>query len=309
MIDLNALRVFEKVASLKSFSAAARELGLPKSSLSRAVAGLEAGLGTHLFQRRTRAVVLTESGTALHARCAEILARVDDTMDYVSDFGGSPRGVLRISAGIGFGIKILSAQIPKFLARYPEVEISLDLTRRAVDLVESSVDVAIRMGPLRSSKLVATRLGTMNRYLCAAPSYLARRGAPRTIAELAKHEAIEMPASEERKRVWTFARGDGESKTVEPSPRMVVNDALTIHRLILAGAGIGVLSAFICGPDIEAGRLVRLFPEWKMPAVDVSVVFPSKRELSPVVRAFVDFIKEASRPGLSWQTDPLENGH
>ena len=305
MIDLNALRVFERVAALQNFSAAARSLGAPKSSVSRAVAQLEADLGTRLLQRTTRAVVLTESGVALRERCSDILAKVDETVDYVGTFGDKPRGLLRISAGIGFGINVLSELIPQFIARYPDVSVSLDMTSRTVDLVSTNVDVAIRMGPLTNSELVAKRLGTIHRYLCVAPSYVARRGAPRTIAELRDHDSVELPGIAGRPRRWTFSKADGESKTVELSPRITVNDALTVHRMVVNGAGVGGLSAYVCAPDLQAGRLVRLFPEWMMPSVEVSVVFPSNRELSPRVRAFVDFLKAASRPGTSWQADPF----
>ncbi len=308
MIDLNALRVFERVASLQSFSAAARSLGLPKSSVSRSVAQLEAELGTRLFQRTSRAVVLTESGIALRDRCGDILARVDETVEFVGTFGGNPRGLLRVSAGIGFGVNVLSELLPEFLARYPDVTVSLDLTSRPVDLIATSTDVAIRMGPLPSSELVAKRLGTIHRYLCVAPSYFARKSTPRTIAELRDHDAIELPGSEGRPRCWTFSKRNGESKSVELSPRITVNDPLTIYRLVLNGAGIGGLSAYLCEADIEAGRLVRLFPEWTLPSVEVNAVFPSNRELSPTVRAFVDFLKSASGPSVSWQSDLVDNG-
>jgi DNA-binding transcriptional LysR family regulator len=306
MLDLNALRVFERVASLQSFSAAARSLGSPKSSVSRSVAQLEGELGTRLLQRTTRAVVLTESGIALLARCSDILMRVDETVDYVGTFGGSPRGLLRVSAGIGFGLNVLSELLPKFVACYPDVNVSLDMTSRSVDLIATSIDVAIRMGPLPSSELVAKRLGTIHRYLCVAPSYIARRGRPRKLAELRDHDTVELPGSDGRPRRWTFSKPSGESKSVELSPRITVNDALTIYRMVLNGAGVGGLSAYVCAADVEAGRLVRLFPEWKMPSVEVNVVFPSNRELSPTVRAFVEFVKNASTPGMSWQSDPLD---
>jgi LysR family transcriptional regulator for bpeEF and oprC len=277
MIDLNALRVFERVASLQSFSAAARSLGSPKSSVSRSVAQLEAELGTRLLQRTTRAVVLTESGTALLDRCSELLARVAETVDYVGTFGGSPRGLLRVSAGIGFGINVLSELLPQFIARYPDVSVSLDMTSRPVDLIATSIDVAI-----------------------------ARKGIPRTIAELRDHDTVELPGIAGRPRRWSFSKRNGDSKIVELAPRITVNDALTIHRMVLNGAGVGGLSAYVCAADVEAGRLVRLFPDWKMPSVEVNVVFPSNRELSPSVRAFVEFVKSASKPGMWWQSDPLD---
>ena len=303
MIDLNGLRVFEKVASLRSFSAAARALGAPKSSVSRAIAALEADLGTRLLQRTSRTVELTESGTVLRERCGDILARVGETVDYVSSFSGRPRGALRISAGIGFGINVLSGLLPGFVARYPEVDISLDLSSQPIDLVAKNVDIGIRMGALPSSALFARRLGTMSRYLCAAPSYLARKGTPRRVEDLTGHDAIEFPAENGRRQTWTFTKPNGQTITTDLTLRIGVNEALTIHRLVVGGAGIGCISGYLCAPDVAAGRLVHLLPEYTLPSVDVSAVFPSNRELAPAVRAFIDYLKETSKPGESWQSN------
>jgi LysR family transcriptional regulator, regulator for bpeEF and oprC len=304
MFDLNSLRVFEKVASLKSFSGAARALGVPKSNVSRLIAKLETELGTRLFQRTTREVVLTPTGLALLERCTAIIANVDDAIDYVGSLDGEPRGVLKISAGIGFGINVLAEQLPEFLIRYPKIEIALDLETRQADLVAEAIDVAVRLGPMHDSGLVTIKLGTIRRYICAAPSYLARRGAPTSIDAIAQHDAIDMPGPDGRARSWSFSRG-GEVFKLQSRPRVCVNEALTIHRLVINGAGIGLLSGYICAPEIEAGRLVRLLPEWSPSPVEVSIVFPSRRELAPTVRAFADYMKEVSRPGILWLDDPL----
>ena len=170
MLNLNDLRVFEKVAALKSFSAAARALELPKSSISRAVTRLEKELGARLFQRTTREVTLTDTGTALQERCIDILYRVGETLDYVGGLRATPRGRLNVTAGIGFGVNVLSELLPRFIERYPEVNVCVDLTSQAVDLVAEGVDLAIRMGPMPPSQAVAKRLGSIRRYLCAAPS-------------------------------------------------------------------------------------------------------------------------------------------
>jgi len=304
VLDLNALRLFEKVASLKSFTAAARALGLPKSNVSRSIARLEDALGTRLFQRTTRDVELTLTGQALLDRSAEIIANLDDALDYVGSLGGQPRGVLRISAGVGFGVNVLAEQLPEFLRRYPEIDISLDLESRPADLVADAIDVAVRLGPLSESGLVAVKLGEMQRYLCASPAYLARRGAPKSIGDLARHDTIDMPGADGRARPWIFLRGS-ETIRLEVAPRVSVNEALTIHRLVSNGAGLGLLSGYICAPAIAAGHLVRLFPDWSPTPVEVNLVFPSRRELAPAVRAFVDYVKEVSRPGFLWLNDPL----
>jgi LysR family transcriptional regulator, regulator for bpeEF and oprC len=304
VLDLNSLRIFEKVASLKSFTAAARALGLPKSNVSRAIARLEDDLGTRLFQRTTRDVVLTLTGQALLERSTGIIENLSEALAYVRGLAGQPRGLLKISAGMGFGVNVLAEQLPEFLLLYPDIEIALDLESRSADLIAEAVDVAVRMGPLPDSGMVAVKLGEIRRYLCAAPAYLDRRGTPSSIDHIGGHDTIDMPGPDGRARPWTFSRG-GETVRIETQPRLSVNEALTIHRLVSNGAGLGILSGYICAPQIMTGRLVHLFPDWSSPAVEVSLVFPSRRELSPVVRAFVDYMKEVSRPGILWMKDPL----
>jgi LysR family transcriptional regulator, regulator for bpeEF and oprC len=300
MVDLNALRVFEKVASLRSFSAAAKALGLPKSSVSRNVARLEKELGARLLQRTTRKVVLTPVGQALQVRCEDLLGRVCETLDYVGSLGGKPSGLLKVSAGIGFGINVLSEQLPEFLARYPKLGVALDLTSKLGDPLDGSSDVAIRLGPLPDSGAVCVPLGRMSRYLCAAPSYLRHRGTPRRLRDIADHDTIEMPRGDGRPRHWTFTK-DGAVEDIELRPRVVVNEAITIHRLVTNGVGLGVISGYLCAPDLTAGRLFRLFPDWEAPPVEVNIVFPSRRELAPAVRAFVEFMKEVTARGPLWQ--------
>jgi DNA-binding transcriptional LysR family regulator len=304
MLDLNSLRVFEKVASLKSFTAAARALGLPKSNVSRSVARLEDALGTRLFQRTTRDVVLTLTGAALLDRSSALIANISEALEYVGSLGGQPRGILKMSAGVGFGINVLAEQLPGFLRRYPEIGIALDLESRPADLIAEAVDVAVRLGPLPDSGLVAVKLGEMRRYLCAAPAYLERRGLPKSIEDVVRHDTIDMPGLNGRTRPWVFSRGR-ETIRLDVVPRISVNEALTIYRLALNGAGLGILSGYLCAPEIAADRLVRLFPDWSPPPVEVNLVFPSRRELSPAVRAFVDYMKEVSTPGVLWLCDPL----
>jgi LysR family transcriptional regulator, regulator for bpeEF and oprC len=306
MLDLNDLRVFASVARLSSFSAAARELGLPKSSVSRSVTRLEGSLHTRLVQRTTREVRLTPSGIALQQRCLTILADVGDAVDYVGSLSSGPRGLLRISTGIGFGVNVLSELLPPFLKQYPEVNIALDLNSRSIDLVADAVDVTVRIGPMPDSEMVATHLGTIHRHLCAAPDYLMQHGTPETVEALSEHDIVEMPSSNGLPRPWSFSReGISDPVIVEIAPRISVNDPVTIHRLVVNGAGVGCISGYLCSPDIAAGRLVRLLPEWNVPSVDVSLVFPSSRELSPAVRAFVGYMKTASAPGKLWQNDAV----
>lgn len=300
------LRVFERVAALSSFSAAADALGMPKSSASRAVARLEEDLGIRLLQRTTREVALTAAGAALVERCGALLAGIDDAFTFTAGLAGTPRGTLTISAGIGVGINVLGTQLPKFLDRYPDVRVSIDLTSRMAELVAERVDVAIRMGPLPDSSLVATRVGALAQYACATPAYLDAHGRPDVPADLARHRVVDFPGPAGRPRSWGFRR-DGEIAAVEPATRVEVNDALTICALVGRGAGIGILSAYLCGPGILDGSLERVLPEWSLPPLPVSLVFPSRREMAPVVRAFVDYMQEVNAGAAGWLDDPVRD--
>ena len=300
-MDAYSLQVFEKVAAFKNFTSAARALGVPKSNVSRAIARLEKSLGTRLFQRTTREVGLTLTGAALLDRSSSIIASLKEAAEYVGGLSGQPRGLLKISAGVGFGINVLAEQLPEFLRRYPKISVALDLSSRPADLVAEAVDVAVRLGPLPSSGLVAVRLGEMRRYLCAAPSYIEHRGLPERIEDLARHDIIDMPGVDGRARPWTFLQA-GETVRLEVTPRLSVNEALTIYRLVVNGGGIGILSGYVCAPDIQAGRLIWLFPQLIPPPVEVSLVFPSRRELAPAVRCFVEYMKEVNQPSVPWMS-------
>ena len=304
MTDLNDLKVFEKVAALESFSGAARALGIPKSTVSRCIARLEAQLGIRLVQRTTHSVRMTQAGLALKGRCTEILSRVDEAIDYVSGLNSRPKGLLKISVRIGFGHFVLSRILPGFIDRYPGVDVSLELTNRSVDLVAEGIDVLIRMGHMPDSRLIAMGLGTMQRYLCAAPSYLEARGSPQSIEELKDHITIEMPGINGMPPTWKFFK-DGHEVKFRIPPRLLVNDPGMIYQLVLNGAGIACISGYLSGPEIEAARLVRLFPEWTLPSVEINVVYASKRGLSPTVRAFVEHMKQTAASGKCWMDDPI----
>ena len=304
MLDLNDLRVFERVATLRSFSGAARSLGLPKANVSRSVTRLEEALGTRLLQRTTRDVVLTATGVALKERSAEIMEKLKDTVDYVGGFGDAPRGHLKVTTGVGFGICVLAEQLPTFLQRYPDVDVTLDLANQPTELLAEGIDVAIRLGALPDSSMVAVRLGTMERYLCAAPAYLERRGEPRSPEDISGHDTVERPSPDGRPRQWRFSKRD-KTVAVDPKARISVNEILTIYRLVLGGAGLGIIFDHLCTPHIAAGQIVRLLPDWTIPPIEINIVFPSKKIISPTVRVFVDFLKEIGVRDKLWKKRPL----
>lgn len=300
MPDFDDLRAFEKVVSQRSFTSAARVLGVAKSSISRSIGRIEAEFGVRLFQRTTREVVLTEVGAALQSRFGDILMQFDQALDFTASLSVSLQGQLKVTCGIGFGLNVLAELIPQFARRYPGIQISLELTSRSVDLVGEGLDVAIRMGPLQDSRLMSTHLGVIAVHLCAAPSYLERRGTPGSLDDLRNFDLIEMPRAGGRRRNWTFSDASGTKVEVDVSPHISANDPYTIHRLVLNGAGIGCLARYLCTPEIEGNRLIRLFPDWTLPSVDVSLVFPSARELAPTIRAFVEFMRSEFRSSHYW---------
>jgi LysR family transcriptional regulator, regulator for bpeEF and oprC len=302
--DFDDLRVFEKVGLLRSFAAAAKALSLPRSNVSRSIARLEASLGTRLIQRTTREVMLTPAGESLMIRSATALSQLGEALDYIGGLSTEAHGQLRVSSGIGFGINVLSEQLPTFLASYPAIDLQLDLTSRTADLIADRVDIAIRFGPLPDSSMVAVRLGEMKRVLCASPSYIAREGVPATPSDIVKFDAIDMPDADGRARTWQLLQG-GRTREIPIHARAIVNDALTIHRMTLNGTGIAIVACYLSAPDIAAGRLVQLLPEWDVPPIAVHMIFPSKRELAPVVRAFVEFMKGANPPGMHWQDNAM----
>ncbi|MGY9047480.1 MAG: LysR family transcriptional regulator [Rhodobacterales bacterium] len=300
MTDLNHLRIFERVASHGSFSNAARQLGLPKSSVSRAVSKLEEAFGTRLLQRTTREVTLTAAGAALHSRIAPVMKDLDTALTYVETLTGAPAGTLRVSAPIGLGINALGDRLPDFLARYPQIDLILTLEGARADLVSDSIDVALRFGDLPDSSLVAQRLGSVARMICASPTYLSAHGTPSHPNDLPAHRIVDMPTADGRPRQWRMNGPDGPITEII-TPSVSVDEMLTIHRLVRGGAGIGIVPAYLCEAEIINGDLCRVLPDWSLEAVPLSIVFPSQRELAPSVRAFIDFMREIEGM-LPWST-------
>lgn len=300
MIDVDDMRAFQQVATLLNFSAAGRALSVRKSAISRSIHRLEDVLRVRLFERTTREVALTEAGRVLLARFDEILARVDETVELAANLSTHPSGKLRITAGIGFGIEVLTELLPAFSLAYPDIEIMLDLTSRTVDLVAEQVDIAFRMGPMVDSSLIATRLGAIGCQLCAAPSYLERCGWPKTPEDLLGHNLLAIPRADGLPRRWQLLDRDGRQHEFEVPIRLAANDPHAIHRMVLNGAGIAATANYVVLPEIERGALVRLLPDCTVPPVDVSLVMPPGRERSPVTRAFVDFVRKEAAGSRRW---------
>ncbi len=283
--DLNQMLVFDAVVREGGFTAAARALDQPKSTVSKRVAELEARLGVRLLHRSTRRVRLTEEGAAYHERCRRIVHEAEDADRAVQDSAGAPRGLVRLTAPAATA-GFLSPIAAHFLRAHPGVSLEIQLLDRRVDLIQEGFDLAIRAGPMRDSSLVARRLGTSERCLVASPAYLAARGAPRHPRDLRRHECIRTEAGAV---AWRFERGR-RKLAVPVAGRYVASSGQLARDGALAGLGIASVPRFVAAPDLAAGRLAAVLPDWPLRRGELHLLYPSGRQLSPRVRALIDLI-------------------
>lgn len=290
-MDFNRIAVFVRVVEERGFTAAARALGLPKSSISRSVALLEAALGVRLLHRSTRSVTLTEAGAAFHERASRGLAGVEQAAAVVTDLQSVVQGSIRITAPVDLGVALLAPLSARFLQRYPGVHLDVVLTGRVVDLVEEGFDLALRIGPLRDGAIIARKIGPVESSLLASPRYLARAGVPTSLGDLAAHRAILFRATGGR-AAWTLKGPSGLETVVVKGP-IAVDELGFVRRAVQAGIGIGLLPAFLCRREIEKGRLVRVLPGYVEPGNVLHLVYPSARYLPHRVAVLRDFLVEA----------------
>ena len=292
MGNLDLLAVFEAVARTRSFSAAARELGIPKSSASRAVARLEAEIGVPLLFRTTRQVSPSADGAGLYDRVAPHLASLRAAVGALPGRAEAPAGTLRVTAPVDLGVLLLAEVVTRYAARYPAVTVDLHLTGRVVDLVAEGFDVALRVATrLADSGLVARRVAPIVLHLFASPLYVARRGAPRGEADLAGHDWVVFRSGPQRLRV----AGPRQATSEHPRARVVCDDLLFARDAVRAGAGLALLPTFLAEPDVVAGTLVRVAPRYERLAGHLHVVTPSGRNVPAKVTAFRDLVVELLR--------------
>jgi DNA-binding transcriptional LysR family regulator len=293
-MDLNLLTVFEAVARTSSFSAAARELGMPKSSASRGVARLENELGVQLLFRTTRQVSLTEAGTALYDRMTPLLRSVKAALGELPEREETPSGTLKITAPVDLGVLFLAEVVTRYTARYPAVSVDLHLTGRVVDLVAEGFDVALRVAArLEDSSLIVRRAAPVLFHLFASPLYLARRGTPRGEEDLADHDWVAFRGGPQHIRVT------GPRQAPARSARIVCDDLLFVRDAVRSGAGIGLLPTFVAAADVLAGRLVRILPRFERPAGHLHVVTPAAKHVPRKVTAFRELVAEMLKAGAT----------
>ena len=277
------------------FSAAARELGLTPSALSKLVTRLEDRLGARLLQRTTRRLQLTPEGEAFYVRSRRILADMDEAEAEVVEAGVRPTGLLRLHCGSAFGMHQLAPAIPLFLERHPGVELDITISDEPLVGLGEGVDLAIRIGALDESSMVARRICNLERVICAAPAYLERCGTPRTPDDLQQHNCLWITSLPVLRR-WPFDTDDG-IRVVHIDGNVVANSAETVLQLALAGVGITRLTDVIVGDAIRRGELIPVLSDWHhVEPVPLYATYPSGRNLSPKIRAMVDFLVEQFGP-------------
>lgn len=291
MDRLAALTVFRRVVELEGFAAAARDLGYSNAAVSKMVKELEADLGVQLLIRTTRSLHVTDLGRAYFDRVCDHLDGLRDADDVVRMHMATPRGRLRVSMPMSFGLATLSRAMPAFAAQHPDISIDLVMSDSLVDLVEEGFDVAIRGGQLSDSSLKAKKLTDIERIVCASPDYLARRETPRTPEDLKAHQCL-VYSSATSPEVWRLVNDDKETCAVTVATRYRVNNSLALRDAALAGLGLAFLPQPYVDEAFTTGALQRVLPGWRGEPQALFAVYPSHREASPKLRAFIDFLAE-----------------
>jgi DNA-binding transcriptional LysR family regulator len=287
-LEPNDLAIFARVADEGSFSRAAERLRLPKSSVSRRVAALEARLGERLLLRTTRALSLTDFGRSVLEHAHRVAEEVAATASLAQNRQIEPSGRLRVTMPSDVANIVLASVLSEFVLKHPAVQLELDLSARFVDLVGESFDVAIRMGELRDdASLAARQIAVFSRSLYAAPAYFGRRAAPSEPEALMEHEALRILGRSGDPMLWILERGSQRWEGIPPG-RISANSPELLMRMALAGAGIAVIADHFALPYLQRGELLEVLPEWHLPTVSAWAVFPGRRLMPARTRAFLD---------------------
>jgi DNA-binding transcriptional LysR family regulator len=298
------MTIFVKVVDAGSFAAAARHFGMSAAMVSKHVQTLEEHLGARLLNRTTRRLSATEVGQHFYERCMRILSELEEAERAAGDLQTTPRGLLRVTAPVSFGTRQLAPAIADYLTSHPHVSIDLSLDDQYVDLLAGRFDLAIRLGTLVDSSLIARKLSSLAMVVCASPGYLEKYGSPREPRDLAFHNCLAYTEASSQS-VWTFVDQNGEKNVIRISGRFLANSAAALLALVLRDAGIMLAPDYLVEDELKAGRLIRLLPDHSTPETPVHTVYPHNRYLSAKTRTFIDFL--AARFGHSVRV--LGNGN
>ena len=287
-VDLQDMDLFVRAVAAGSLSAAGRELGLSPAVASKRLARLEAQLGARLLQRSSRRLSLTEGGALYLERCQAILADVAEAEDLLGGDDARVRGTLRVSATSALGRRWVGPAVAAFAAGHPEVSVHLSLTDRVVDVIESGIDCAVRVGPLAGDRLVARTLAANRRVVCATPKYLKAHGTPATPSDLAQHACLVLTAGAAPHADWRFRPPRGAATQVRVRGRLASDNGQQVHDWLLAGHGLARRSIWDVADELASGRLVEVLRDWSDEDAPISAVYASRRHLPRRTRLFID---------------------
>jgi DNA-binding transcriptional LysR family regulator len=290
MDKLTSMRAFTRVVQHGSFAAAARELRLSRSAVSKYVIELEQELGSQLLVRTTRSASPTENGQAYYERCIAILADLEEADLAVTRLQSEPRGLLRVNAPMSFGTLHLGRAVADFMERHPQLQIQLVLSDQQIDPVQEGFDVTLRIADLPSSSLIARKIAPARRVVCAAPSYLARRGTPEHPDDLRQHDCLAYGYLATGNQ-WKLTGADGDHWIHTPWT-LCTNNGEVLRDAVVKGRGIALLPTFIVGADLQEGSLRSILTDYTAPEISVYAIYPQTRHLSVKVRLFIDFLLE-----------------
>jgi DNA-binding transcriptional LysR family regulator len=295
----NEMSVFARVVAAGSLSAAARDLGLSPAMVSRRLAALESRLGVRLLSRTTRSLRLTDEGATYYESCSRVLSEIAQADASVAAGRQEPQGVLRVALPVSFGHQYVAPLVPGFAARHPNVQLSLSLSDRHVNLIEEGFDVAVRIAALADSSLAARKLAPNHRVVCASPVYLRRHGTPRAPEDLVQHNCL---IASDSNALWEYKDPEGKSGVVRVSGRYACDHSEVLREWALAGLGITLRSTWDVRPHLESGALVSLFPAYSFDRdVAIYAVYPHRRHLPAKTRAFIDFLADSFGAEPPWE--------
>ena len=290
MDRLNGMKIFVEVVNGEGFTAAADKMGLSRAQISKSVMQLEAHLGTRLLNRTTRRISLTEIGRIYYDRCKTILNDIEEIEGLAREQTSRPRGRLTISAPTSFGTLQLNDAIPQYIKKHSQVQVSINLADRFIDVVSEGFDLVIRIAELEDSSLIARKIAPCKRVFCASPEYLKQHGTPAVPQDLAIHHCL-IYSNELKPDSWVL-HGPNGVESVKVNGPVCADNGDILKSAALSGLGVTLLPTFIVGAEIESGRLKQVLPEYCPPDISIYAVFPSRRYLSAKVRTFVDFLTD-----------------
>ena len=302
MDRLTAMQVFVEVATSGSFSATADKLDMSRAMVTRYVGEMERWLAARLLQRTTRSMTLTDAGENCLRRCQQMLALMEDVEEESSGHDGQLRGQLRITCSVSLCYAQLAAAIVDFLRSHPQLKIDLNASEGALNLIEARIDLAIRISAAPDPTLIGRILAPCSSVLVASPAYLARYGNPQIPHDLSAHRCVSY--ANFGKSIWRLNRGE-ETVQVSVGSYFSANEATALLQACLAGGGIALQPTYLANPHLRAGRLQQVLPEWRLPDMSIYALYPSRKHLSPAVRALLDFLVEWFA-GIPWQNTEME---